>query len=66
MQQRTESEIKAYVDGFNACYKQFSDLINTIIYNKNYPPDASDVLEKGMYHMEILKSAVNGVVKGGE
>lgn len=63
MRKRTDAEIKAYVDGYNNCYKMFSDFLNSIVYSNKYPSDVADAIRIGMYHMNIVKSAVNGAVE---
>lgn len=46
---RTESEMKAYIDGWNACYDRFLDYLR-----KNSKRDS---VEK----MRVIKAAVDGV-----
>ena len=55
MQIRTSEEIKAYIDGYNACYEQFCSQL------KNRK-SLMDVIKK----MEILKMAVNDVFEAKE
>ena len=56
MKARTPEEIKAYIDGYNACYEQFCDCLK----NRKSLMDAIRKMEK-------YKAAVNGVVEyGGE
>ena len=50
MNMRTESEIRAYVDGYNACYVTFCELL------EGHAPDA---VEK----MELYLMAVNSVIE---
>lgn len=52
---RTESEIKAYVDGYNACYKDFRECLKS-------RKSLIDAIKK----MEAYKAAVNGVVERSE
>ena len=52
MVQRTESEIKAYVDGYNACYKDFTECLK----NRKSLVDA-------VRKMNVFLSAVNAVVE---
>ena len=52
MIQRTESEIKAYVDGYKACYKNFCDCLKG-------RKSVVDAVRK----MEIYLAAVTGVVE---
>lgn len=51
MMMRTESEIKAYVDGYNACYKDFRECLKS-------RKSLADALQK----MNVLLGAVNAVV----
>lgn len=51
MKARTEAEIKAYVDGYNACYKQFCECL------KVRP------LWKAVKKMGLFVTAVNGCVE---
>ena len=51
MKARTEAEIKAYVDGYNACYKQFCECL------KVRP------LWKAVEKMGLFVTAVNGCVE---
>lgn len=55
MIKRTESEIKAYVDGYNACYKDFRECLKG-------RKSLVDALKK----MDIFLSAVNAVVERKE
>ena len=55
MKIRTPEEIKAYIDGYNACYEQFCSQL------KNRK-SLIDVIRK----MEILKAAVNNVFEDKE
>lgn len=52
MVQRTESEIKAYVDGYKACYKNFCECLKG-------RKSVTDAVRK----MEIYLAAVIGVVE---
>ena len=52
MVQRTESEIKAYVDGYNACSKYFTECLK----NRKSLVDA-------VRKMNVFLSAVNAVVE---
>lgn len=54
MKMRTESEIKAYVDGYNACFNQFIEYLNGI----NEIP-----LHEIISNMYVMKAAVNAVVE---
>ncbi len=51
MRARTEAEIKAYIDGYNACYKQFCECL------KVRP------LWKAIKKMDLFVTAVNGCVE---
>lgn len=55
MVQRTESEIKAYVDGYNACYKDFTECMK----NRKSLVDA-------VRKMDAIKAAVNATIVTGE
>ena len=55
MVQRTESEIKAYVDGYNACYKDFKECMK----NRKSLMDA-------VRKMDAIKAAVNATIVTGE
>lgn len=50
MNMRTESEIRAYIDGYNACYVKFCELLEG---------DAPDAVAK----MEWCWMAVNSVIE---
>lgn len=52
MRVRTESEIKAYVEGWNACHKLFCKCLQG-------RKSVIDAVRK----MEIYKAAVNGVIE---
>ena len=54
MKVRTEDEIRAYVDGYNAAYNQFMECL------KNRKSVADSIRK-----MEIFVAAVNGVVNDG-
>lgn len=54
MVQRTESEIKAYRDGFDACFGQFCHYLRKF--------SVLEAVEK----MELLKTAVNAVAEREE
>ena len=51
MRARTEAEINAYVEGYNACYKQFCECL------KIRP------LWKAIKKMDLFVTAVNGCAK---
>ena len=52
MIRRTESEIKAYVDGYNACFKQFVEYLDkSIVAN-----------QKSVEKMKMLVTAVNNTI----
>lgn len=55
MKARNEAEIKAYIDGYNACYKQFTECLK----NRKSLVDA-------VRKMDLYVAAVNGVIGGGE
>lgn len=55
MVKRTESEIKAYIDGYNACYKDFRECIKG-------RKSLVDAIQK----MDVFLSAVNAVVERKE
>ena len=50
MIQRTESEMKAYVDGYNACFNQFIEYFENPLY-------------EFLSNMYVMKAAVNAVVE---
>lgn len=52
MRMRTEDEINAYIDGFNACFRMFSDYLKT-------EPNAKVAEEK----MDLMVVAVNNVAR---
>lgn len=54
MKMRTESEMKAYVDGYNACFKQFIEYLKGINENP---------LHEIVSNMYDMKAAVNAVVE---
>ncbi len=53
MRKRTAAEIRAYIDGYNACYVKFCELL------RGHAPDA---VEK----MELYLMAVNSVIEKGD
>lgn len=53
LRKRTPEEIKAYVDGYNACYEQFCECL------KNRK-SVHDSVKK----MKVFVDTVNGVVQG--
>lgn len=57
MKARTPEEIKAYVDGYNACFNQFCEILKA---RKNKP-----IAEK-IKTMQIFVNVVNNVSEGGE
>lgn len=52
MKQRTEAEIRAYVDGYNACFEQFTECLK-----------GRKSLMDAVRKMHALKAAVNAVVE---
>ena len=54
LKMRTFEEMKAYVDGYNACYKQFKECLK----------DRAVMNATAM--MEVFVAAVNGVVERGD
>ena len=52
---RTESEIKAYVEGWNACHKMFCECLK----------DRKSVID-AVRKMELYTTAVNGVMERSE
>jgi hypothetical protein len=52
MQKRTEAEIEAYVDGYNACYEQCIRYLNKYC-------DTNNIITK----LNLLHTAVNAVVE---
>lgn len=52
MNRRTEEEIRAYVDGYNACYQQFYDCLTRRERTEN-------IVKK----MSVCRDAVNNVIK---
>lgn len=56
MTKRTPEEIKAYVDGYNACYKQFCEILADRRLN----------LQQKIDRMKLFVSAVNGVAESEE
>ena len=53
LERRTESEIKAYIDGYNACYKQFVETLDRSIVSN----------QKAVRSMNILVTEVNNVIE---
>ena len=56
MIKRTESEIKAYIDGYNACFKQFVEYLDKSIVSN----------QKSVERMKILVTAVNNIIEREE
>lgn len=54
MKMRTEAEMKAYIDGYNACFNQFIEYLKGI----NEIP-----LHEIVSNMYAMKAAVNAVVE---
>lgn len=54
MEQRTVSEMKAYVDGYNACYERFAEVL---LHSTGQP------LSKVFQRMMIYRTAVNSVLE---
>lgn len=54
MIQRTESEMKAYLDRYNACFNQFIEYLKGINENPLY-----EIIS----NMYVMKAAVNAVVE---
>ena len=52
MKTRTEDEIRAYVDGYNAAYQQFCECLRG---RKN--------VREAIHKMEVFVTAVNGAVE---
>lgn len=52
MKTRNDEEVKAYVDGYNACFEKFRETL----LQRNVGPD------KAIRKMETLKEAVNSVL----
>lgn len=52
MNRRTDEEIKAYIDGYNACFKQFCEVLP---HSRKYIADAID-------EMRLYVVAVNNVI----
>ena len=52
MTKRTEEEIKAYVEGYNACFKQFCEVL----------PQTRKYIGESIEKMRIYVVAVKGVV----
>lgn len=57
MKMRTEAEMKAYVDGYNACFNQFIEYLKGINENP---------LHEIVSNMYVMKAAVNAVVEKEE
>lgn len=55
MNMRTDAEIKAYIDGYNACFKQFCECFKG-------RKSLSDAIKK----MELYRVAVNNVIEKGD
>ena len=55
LKMRTSEEMKAYVDGYNACNKQFRECLK----NRKSVVDA-------VKKMDVFVAAVNGVVERGD
>lgn len=55
MRARTEAEIKAYIDGYNACYKQFTECLKG-------RKSVVDAVKK----MNLFLTAVNNCVETAE
>lgn len=53
LRKRTPEEIKAYVDGYNACYERFCECLK----NRKSVPDS-------VKKMKVFVDTVNGVVRG--
>ena len=53
LRKRTPEEIKAYVDGYNACYERFCECLK----NRKSVPDS-------VKKMKVFVDTVNGVVHG--
>lgn len=59
MKKRTNEEIKAYVDGYNDCFEQFSECLKG---RKN----VMDAVRKMRLYREAVNNVVNTEEKGGE
>lgn len=59
MIQRTESEMKAYVDGYNACFERYTVSLQSLNLNGKDGAYISKVIND----MKKLKAAVNAVVE---
>lgn len=55
IRKRTGEEIRAYVDGYNACFKEFEK-----------QAEKDNYLDKAIYKVGILKTAVNACIDKGE
>lgn len=55
MNKRTDAEIKAYIDGYNDCFKQFCECFKG-------RKSLNDAIKK----MELYRVAVNNVIEKGD
>lgn len=53
MRQRTDEEIKAYVEGYNACFKQFCEIL----------PHTRKYIGESIEKMRCYVVAVNSVIE---
>lgn len=59
MIQRTESEMKAYVDGYNACFEMYTESLQSLNLNGKDGAYISEVTND----MKNLKAAINALVE---
>ena len=59
MKMRTESEMKAYVDGYNACFQRYTVSLQSLNLNGKNGAYISRLIND----MKKLKAAVNAVVE---
>lgn len=62
MKMRTESEMKAYVDGYNACFQRYTVSLQSLNLNGKDGAYISMVIND----MKKIKAAVNAVVEKEE
>ena len=56
LRQRTDNEIKAYLDGYKACFKKFRDLLDMSLIKNRRAADK----------MEAYINALNDIIYGGK
>ena len=58
MRARSPQELKAYIDGYNACFKQYTEILDA----KRYPAATAAQISHSVDHMKIIVAAVNGTL----